>query len=256
MTSKSSAPRLAGAVSGRIAARLVAAAAQAATLIVIARILGPRDFGAMAVVMSVGYFLAALTGFGTTTRVLRIQSEEEHRKRELLGSYASVRAISIILTTAACLLMSAWLDALPVLIAVCWLTLDNVAEYAQAALAGLGRQLDSSLLILCQRLVPLVAVLASAMISSIVPFLISLAVTAAVATSQVLRHACLANPRPGVRGSFGYLASGLGSNLGQLELPVLRTVTQPIEFGSYALAARTANPLTIIGSAHACLLNI
>lgn len=235
----------------RVAARLASSAFQAVTLILIARAAGPADFGIFALVLSLGYLASAITGVGASSRILRVKAETDGPP--LSDALLVLRLAGSAVTAGACLSLQLFgLDARIVVSAALLVASDHLIDYAQAYFAGHGRQLVSSLVVVCQRLVPLVGVCGLVLADTFhfywvavlsVPVAIG-AIAPLVSTARKPQRIMFV-----ARSSIGYWAAGMASNLRQLDPIILGLVARSDVVGSYAIAARMTNPLTIVVSA-------
>lgn len=238
---------------GRFAARAASAVFQATTLILLARVAGPQQFGVFAAVTAAGYLLGSITTAGSSVRVLRIGAEARSRQQLLKGSFLTIRLVGSVLivivgvATSFVLGMSA-----PALAAVAMVASDNLGDYAQAYFAGCLRHGVASAFIVHQRLVPLLLVSLSLIEGSISVW--TLVVVSAVLTFVLTAIALIVSVRPtrpwaGLGGAGGYWLAALSSNASQLEVPVLASVVDNTAVGRYSIASRLVGPLTILVSA-------
>ena len=91
-------------VAGRFVARLAAAVVQAVFLLLLARSLGPSQFGELAVAMAVGVIVGTVLGLGAETRVLRVRAEQCPDR--VAGALARVRvagtALALLVSLVSC----------------------------------------------------------------------------------------------------------------------------------------------------------
>src|SRR4051794_26854534 len=79
--------RLGGQVVVRVVVRLGSAGMQAATLLLLARELGPSSFGTLAVLAATGTLLCSVANLGASTRVLRVGAEgDDDEERHTLAA--------------------------------------------------------------------------------------------------------------------------------------------------------------------------
>lgn len=237
---------------GRFASRVLAAALQAATLVLLARMGGPSAFGVFAAVTATGYLANAVTSAGTSVRVLRINAEPGQRER-LAGSFLTIRLVgSLLIISVGCALSLLTDQRGPAVAAAILVAADNLGDYAQAFYSGMQRHTKASTFIVAQRLIPLVAIVPSTWSSgefewtqlTVVAFILT------VATALVLvRDTTPTMPGRGLRGTGGYWLAALSSNALQLQIPALATVVNAATVGLYSIATRLMGPLTILVSA-------
>ena len=241
--------RLIGAMSGRVVSRAIGAVLQALTLIVVARLTGPSDFGVFILWNSATLILGGILSFGASTRVLR-QSAEENPE---ITSWALFKVrwfsvgISLVLILGA--LFSVGMPALGA-IGVAFALADLVADFESAWLAGALRPVASSWTVVAQKALPAISAVACLQIGGIW----FLWCAPAVMTLWCLTRA-LPRRAPGIRlrglvgSSRGYWALTIVANLNLLEPLILRTGFGVQTVGLYSAASRIGNPLTIFVSA-------
>ncbi|MFB9404789.1 lipopolysaccharide biosynthesis protein [Pseudarthrobacter polychromogenes] len=236
----------------RIAARLIASIGQAAFLLLLAREIGPADFGVVAIVLSIGYMVMAVTSFGTSTRVLRLAAETE--PTIIATKLLYLRLLGTLVTATTCLAVAyGYKDA--AFIAVFMIASDQAADYAQAYLAGTNRQIFSSFVVIGQRIIPLGALWVSNAAGLASPQVVMMSFAATLAISIVIpfRERCKGLREVGflaeLRASSGYWMSSIAPNISQLQVPALGMVLEAATVGLFAVAARLTNPFTIMVSA-------
>lgn len=235
----------------RFLARAVASAGQAALLVLLARLFGPEDFGAYAMVWSGTYFIGAILGFGASTRILRISAEEY--KDEVNGGLFIARLVGAMATLAFGLGLSNFVQAgVYGILAVIWAVGDQIVDFSIARQSGYGKHAAASMLVIAQRAIPLLSVATLVFVEvnqyfwMVVPSSIFVALLI-LKLSISLRRAW---PRLSVmRDSKGYWSASLVSNLNQLEPLALRLVSSEAVVGAYSIAGRLGGPLTIFVSA-------
>lgn len=198
--------------------------------------------------MSIGYILTALTSFGSSIRVLRIGAEIGGA--DLAHSLTLLRFISSLVSSSACLLLAFWIDNLSaVSLAACMVMLDNIADYSQAYLSGTERQSVASLSVLSQRLLPLIGALVSFQERSAAPIFITVALATCAMAWPLRRFIRPSGLNIAISGSSGYYVASFGSNIAQLELPVVGLLVEQAHVGTYAFAVRATGPLSVVGAA-------
>lgn len=236
----------------RIFARAVASLAQAGFLLILARELGPANFGTVAIVLSTGYVVSAVTSFGTSTRVLRIAADTD--PTETATKLLYIRVIGSVITAIICGVLSAAMTPAVAILGVAMIASDQIIDYVQAYLAGTNRQIGSSLIVIGQRLFPFafIAISTALGIFSQPIILASLLIPLVIAVGIPLRERARKMPNllqellGEVRTSTGYWMSSLAPNIGQLQLPALGLILDAANVGLFAIAARLTNPLSIM----------
>jgi len=240
--------RLGGDVSLRVGARIGGAAMQAATLLLLARALGPSSFGVLAVFTSTGMLLTALACLGSSTRVLRLRAEPEAEAIEPALFWIQAAGSVLVLVG---LLAAAVVTASPgpAVVGALLAFSDQQMEFRVSHLSGQVRQSAASLTIILQRGLALLAVGAAALLSLPVLPLVGAAFVAVAAVALVGAPARSVPARAVLRfarSSLGYWLSALVINLRQLEPLVVSASGGVGTAGLYAIAVRVSNPLTIV----------
>ncbi|MFF1382210.1 lipopolysaccharide biosynthesis protein [Arthrobacter sp. NPDC058288] len=252
--------RFGSALAFRVIARFAGSLGQAGFLILLARELGPAEFGIVAIVLSVGYIVSAFTSFGTGVRVLRLAAETDSQRTATKFLY--MRITGTALTAVICSTMVFAASPTSTLIAVSMIASDQVVDYAQAYLAGTNRQIKSSLVVIFQRLIPFM-VIGSASVASFFSgelIMISFLSTLICGLLIPLRERAKSvrywskDTWSELKGSTGYWMSSLAPNIGQLQAPALGLVVDAASVGLFAIAARLTNPLSILVGALQTLL--
>ena len=218
----------------RVGARIGGAAMQAATLLLLARALGPSSFGVLAVFTSTGMLLTALACLGSSTRVLRLRAEPEAEAIEPALFWIQAAGSVLVLVG---LLAAAVVTASPgpAVVGALLAFSDQQMEFRVSHLSGQVRQSAASLTIILQRGLALLAV-GAAFVAVAAVALVG-APARSVPARAVLRFA---------RSSLGYWLSALVINLRQLEPLVVSASGGVGTAGLYAIAVRVSNPLTIV----------
>src|SRR4051794_40904089 len=221
---------------------------QAATLLLLARELGPSSFGTLAVFASTGMLLCSVANLGASTRVLRVRAEDgaDTLASALFWMQALGSVVVLVGLVVASLLLG---DPAPALVGGLMAVSDQQAEFAVASLSGHSRQTAASIAVTIQRGLPLAAVgvavvLGASVLGWVGATVVGVAVLAVACAPRqwVGRRAVLA----AARSSIGYWFTGLVLNLRQLEPLVVSAAGGAGAAGLYAIAARVANPLSIV----------
>lgn len=252
ITTAATTRRLGGHVVLRVVVRLGSAGMQAATLLLLARELGPSSFGTLAVLAATGTLLCSVANLGASTRVLRVGAEggTDEERGSLAASLFWMQALGTAVMLVGLVVASLVLDdPAPALVGTLFAVTDQQAEFTVASLSGHARQTAASVMILVQRGLPLLCLGAAVVLGLPVLGPVGAAVlvvgTLAVTWAPV-RRVPAAAVRRAARSSVGYWFSGLVLNLRQLEPLVVSTLGGAGAAGLYAIAARVSNPLTIV----------
>lgn len=234
-------------VAFRFGGRLVGTGLQAATLVLMARTLGPDLFGTYSAALAAGYLASGLLSFGGPVRLLRLSAESH--AIELVSDLFALRIIGSIAAFGIALLLLPG----PLGVAAGALVLaDGLMEFEQARMSGMGRHVRATFLVIVQRFVPLICVIGMLVWQPAAYALLSIggAIVAIIALRELLGSVGFPSNLIGAaRSSAGYWMSSAAANLNQLEMLVLKPLVAPSVLGVYAAAGRIANPLTIFVSA-------
>lgn len=244
----------------RVISRLLASLGQAGFLLLLAREIGPSQFGAVAVVLAVGYVFSAITSFGSSTRILRLAAEDDREQTATRLLY--LRLWGTALSVVGCTVLALFGSANLALLAVFIIASDQVVDYVQAYFAGTTRQLWSSLVIVTQRLIPFATLGTMVLIGRFSAELIALSFVSTLICSLVVpfRERSMTvkfwsrDVWAELRSSTGYWMSGLAPNISQLQPPLLTLVLDAASVGLFAITSRLTNPLTILVGALQTLL--
>lgn len=234
----------------RTVSRGLAAFAQALALLLVARSVGPADFGMFSVAVAVGMISNAFVGMGASLRLLRLAAEP--RGVQLASDLLTIRVAGSLFGFCVCCATSAL--GVPLLAAVAAGALtsaDLLTDYVQAYFAGQRRQLASALVLLVQRLLPAIVVSVAFAMNDL-----SFAVFAAasVATGIVMVSVAVAHVKPSfrvretLRSSFGYWFASVSSSASQFQPIALNFVATSSVVGNFVVATRLVSPLTIVPS--------
>lgn len=233
----------------RIAARILASALQALSLLVLARALGAAQFGLFAVGLSLGYVVASVVTWGAQYRVLRSAAEPDPRaiRASLLVLQLSAVCVS---TAVAALLLGLDLIVMAGFVGFAVGMADQVNAFGQFDAAGTGHHRHASVMAVQQRAVPAITLIVTLGAFSWAPFLVATALTLLQPLAFSVAH--LRPLRPSARAlqkGAGYWLYGMAQNTPQLEAPMLGAIASSSVAGLYGIANRIANPLTILSSA-------
>jgi O-antigen/teichoic acid export membrane protein len=236
----------------RVLARLVGAVLQAALLVLVARDLGPRNFGDVAQVLSLGTLAAAVLGFGMNSRALRLAIGTT--PREDASAILSVAMVSSVAVTLVALPV-AWMAGAPWELtpwaAAAFVASESFAEVVVAILAGLHRQHLASLMVVVRRAAALGIVVACAGLGVNLVYGLLLAAVSTAAISILIAPLFWSKPSSVstlLRGSWGYWATSLVTNLQYLDTTLLRLSAGAHLVGLYGVSSRSVAPLSLATS--------
>lgn len=240
-----------GRVLSRVFARALASGFQALTLVLVARVVGPSQFGVFALTLSIGYIVSSVVGFGASTRVLRLSAESD--QVGLAATLFAIRAVGSVLTFSATILIATrWGFSSAIVAGAALAASDLMVEYTQAHMAGSGHLRLSSVLVVVQRGFVASVVLITYLLSQFDFWWFALATLLVLLLALVYPIRRLVRPTKvwaTVRDSGGYWAASLVGNLRQGEPLVVGAVLGTAATGGYAVASRLTNPLLIFTSA-------
>jgi O-antigen/teichoic acid export membrane protein len=230
--------------------RALAALMQAGLLILLARLLGPAEFGSFVVALTVGAIAGVMTGLGSTMQALLLTASAEHRAigTTLLGLRVATAVLAGAAAAAVCLALG-----LPVLAAMAcatWSWAEVVTELIQSLLLGQRRDPRVMFSIMMRRLGPaLGAVIAIVLGQSIWPWLL-LGLLVGIASSFAVAGVVLATPapvRPIVKSSRHFWSSTVLSTMQTADVAVVGLFSpSAATVGNYAAAARATSPLNLL----------
>jgi len=218
-------------------------------LVIMAQYLGVSDFGKVGSFISIGLILSSIFGFGATTRILPLAAKEPASNQDV----RSLRALNFI---GALLCLSAvgsiglltheldFASMVGVSIAA-----DLLIDFEQLRLAGQQKHQASSLVLLGQRLIPLLSVSISLIFWHTFnrAYLGSYLLLLVVGAIPIVRDR-VAGPVKlllALKESKAFWLSSLTVNLKQLEVLVGAMVGGPAAAGVLTLGLRIQNPVQI-----------
>ncbi|MBA8848144.1 lipopolysaccharide biosynthesis protein [Microcella alkalica] len=230
-------------------ALLVSAGAQFALFVIIARELGADLFASFSVILGLGLFAGTVLGFGSGTHVLRL-GDGDPSSRSTISALIWLRAISTAVIVAVIGVVLSLRDEY-VWLAVSLVCVELLSDLVQGLLAGRGRVGTASVLLLAQRLLPLLLYAAGAVSGDGVFWLIF--GTVGVATFLLATMLSMAGfdvqIRTTVLASRGYWADSLAASVSQLDVVAVASGFSAATTGSYAAAMRISSPVNIVTSA-------
>lgn len=242
----------------RIGARGASAAFQAVILVLLARGLGPAQFGVLLSGQAIGAVVSTLLGFGLPVRVLRIRGESGHdfSVSGALTLALVVSASSALAVLGAQLALDSTTLALSAAAAVS-VAAESIANVVQALLAGLGRQRSSANLVIGQRVLVLLAIVICWLGGGdVVMGFIAANFTIFILVAWVIvsRIGLSFGLRRLIGSSLGYWANAFAASAATLDLVFVRLLMGATVAGQYGGASRLVSPLSIAINALVALL--
>ncbi len=238
--------RSAASIGPALLARIAASALQAITMILLARALGPGDFGYFAGSIGLGAVAGSLLGFGSSAQALRLLAAEEPRR--LAAALLWIR-----LCTAGAVAGIVWAVGFvgPIEIiaaAAIYSASEVICELGQSVLLGMRHLLIGHIAIFLRRAVPAALLLASGPMGW-TP-LSSLSVGWGVTALLTLGLCWQSVERPlpfiaAVRSGVNFWSSTALVNLQNLDVVLVQAIAGPFVAGQYGAASRVVNPLNL-----------
>lgn len=233
----------------RVGARFASGAMQALALAMVARAAGPAEFGRFSYVTSIATMCLAVLGFGFGTRALRMGAEENPRSLATTMSILRLGSVSVVCAAIFVLFRGAPQGEAAVVAALGLVAADSLNELEVSILSGERRQRSVATILLFRR-ATLLCCLAIAGAVGVSLFRTALLTSAALASLSVARAARAwrrpASFVPTIRDSTGYWLADIMSNLGQLDMTVIRLSSGIGAVGLYGAANRLGNPLSMV----------
>ncbi|AYF97242.1 lipopolysaccharide biosynthesis protein [Protaetiibacter intestinalis] len=244
------------------ASRVVASAAQALSLILLARLVSPAEFGSLSAMIAVGTFLVAVLDFGTSPYVLKLRARSRDDPRIATSVFISRIGTGL----SAALLVLTWLtgalgdvSTLVAALIVAWVTFERLAEMSSAILLADGRIVWSASCLVLRRLLPLLLFVGVTAIAPndepAVAFAASLTAGAGAAVcvnALLLRHQIAWRVRAPVatvlRESRHYLSALGSSQARNLEVPLIQAFADAHTGGLASLALRFGQPARLVAT--------
>ncbi len=243
---------------GLVAARLIAAGAQAVLLLLLARLVDLPSFAFTAGLLGVMTFFSAVTDLGVTTATTRASAAAERslvlELRRLNSVIAVVAAVLVGSILAGAFLMThdfRWISLLPLVI---WIFSERIAEYQFAFQVGAGSVRLAVLNLVVRKSVP-TAVLAIGFLVQVEPLLLLSTgyaiggVGAVLVGGAGLRQGVRAQGRTlaaTLRGALPFWLNSVGAQARQMDVATLGQFAGSLAAASYAPAARLIGPLRLI----------
>lgn len=241
----------------RIGAAGLGSVFQAASLLILARDAGPSVFGVFGQVTASGYLLGALLSFGLSVRALRLSADGSWKPLAMsmyLLRFATSAIVALVLVGAYGGLVGDRMDV--VASAAIFVTSELLSELTQGVLSGKHQQNLASFVLVSQRSITFLLVLLTPIptwsvwdhmaAGSALSLLIALAMVWRVWSYPTGLSRLL-------RSSIGYWYPSLASNIGQLDVLIIRFVGGNPAAGLYAAGSRLGTPLNLVTNA---MLNV
>ncbi|MEY8579100.1 oligosaccharide flippase family protein [Corynebacteriaceae bacterium 6-324] len=246
--------------------RVVAAALQAATIIVLARLLGPHQFGVLAAVLGVIIWLQAVADLGMAKLVVRERSEGATTGLVSGGLWVNSRSTLILgLVLAFCFILAgmlfneAFFFMLPLVISAAGE--KNADTWLGVAIADGDTHLNSINLV-CRRALALVGFLffSSIEVNPMLAYSVSVAVAALCSVGFAHRHVSklVVDKREPLRVILNlarpYWINTLAVQLRNLDAGIVGIMASPGVAGYYASASKLSSPLRMLPTSLAVVL--
>lgn len=237
-------------ISAVFGARTFAAVVQAVLLVVLARLLGPSDFGSFVVGLTAGALIGVATGMGSAMQALLLDRRLAHRSigTTLLAMRVSTGLLAALAAAAVCVALG--LPLMPALVCGLWSWAEVVIELVQALLLGQGRVRAATWCILVRRIGPGLALVGWVVIGHSVWEWLIAGYAAALLATCVAARGLLARPGglgPILRSSRHFWTSTVLSTLQTADVAVVGVFAQgSATVGHYAAAARATSPLNLL----------
>lgn len=251
-------------IGGLFCLRLVAVASSSLLYLLAARLVGPVEFGRLATVVSVVAVVQTVADFGMNAFIARAAAIDEHRV-----------AVAVALAFRGCLLL-----AVPIVVAVaavfaagetpliawaCVMTVSNLFQTLfSAVLLGLGKTVRSALPLVIDRAAGAAAlVVLGGWVSWSGSTVLACMAMGSSAATVVARFWCrgqLAKPAlpPGMgkvlRESTSFMASALGAQLQNLDVPIVGALAGTYHAGILAAPSRLTTPLGVLAGSAASIM--
>lgn len=245
-----------------VATRVCAGGIQAASLVLLARDLGPEPFAVVGSGMAIGAFLSLLFDFGVSSWVLRERVRDPRSSlvanslRYSMWAGLAVAALSGAFMAFLGVPSSLWISML--LLAI-WMGFERVCEFFHAVAVADGREVPVALMLGLRRLPPLCAVAfpfavgeVSLVAFSSVSVAGSLGALAygAVRLGRTLGSTSrpLASFKTVVQNSLPFWISSTSSQSRELESVAAQALAPAMVAGQYALVMRIARPISMLAT--------
>ena len=237
---------VAGKFGAPLLARVGATVLQAVTMILLARDLGPAEFGPFASSLGIGAVLGSLLGFGSSAQALRLLATP--RPEGLAATLLLLRLGTAAVVAAAVLAVGWGGPRETIILAAVYATTEVICELAQSIMLGMKRTVLAHLAIVLRRALPVALLLAGAVLHADAAlglsagWILSTVITMAFCFSLLGRPIAVATA---VRSGVHFWSSTALVKLQNLDVVLLQAVGAPALVGQYAAAARVVNPLNL-----------
>lgn len=229
---------------------------QAASLILLARNVGPTIYGEFSTLLNIGVLCGAVLGFGFASKAL--VSKSMSARQSTIATMIVIR-FTVVLIVWVPVVGFSFVSGYPVIGAAVaiYVGAELLSDLLQGILAGESRQVLATGLLLIQRATLLVAIILSGSLGNDSYWIAVGAASSLTALWQVAffstRLVKLRNPFKVIREGAGFWYSNLSASLNQLDVPIMRTSGDVATVGVYSAGARISAPLGLVTTA---ILNV
>lgn len=229
-----------------LVARVAASAMQAVIIVLLARMLGPTDFGFFAVSIGIGAVLGSLLGFGSSAQALRLLATPDPQR--LAATLLLLRVMTAAIIAGAIVAMGWSGPRAIILLAAVYTATEVISDLCQSLMLGMQRTGLAYVALVVRRALPLTLLLAGLLFawSPIVTLGIGWGLSAAIAL--LFCRSLVARPLPAwtaIRSGLHFWSSMALLNLQNLDVVLLQAVVGPALVGQYGAASRVVNPLNL-----------
>lgn len=222
---------------------------QAFTLIILARSIGPSDFGAFATSMALGVILSSLLGLGSSAQAMRLSATPEPKRTAttlVLLRFGTVFVVSIVI-----FMYGHWSPQGIIFLAIIYTASELFADLCTSIMLGMQRTVLAHVAILVRRIVPISALLVGMYFGLEATHTLSVGwgVSGALILVMSLPFAARPMPVPTIfRDSIHFWSSTATAKLQNLDVLLLRIFIGSEFVGQYSAAARIIGPLSLLVS--------
>lgn len=242
-----------GNLSVHLVVRLVASGLQALSLVLLARVLGAREFGLLVSLLAIGAVIGVLTGFGGTSHALRVLASSEPKR--LAATMMRMRALSLVGVAPVVCGLGYYLfgfEAVQSFAIAGFVAAEADSQLSRSIAVGFQRLRMANILALCRPMAMLLGILVSLgfSVSTIAGYCAGAFISACVARLSVSALVGRSGQvRPVLRASYGYWWSTSLVSLQQLDVPLVGGISSVDLAGNYAGVNRLVNPVNLAASA-------
>jgi len=239
-------------------ARIFASAAQAAVLLILARVVSVNSFGVLNSALAVGLLAASAADFGASTLLAKAQAKGDH---ETVTECVNFSVSSTLICAVALVAAAAWYTKLedlagPLITLGIAISLEKNAECLLSVPMANGDKYTPPLSVLLRRSVTLATFIGMLAVGVGGAWSYGLSYLAGSLAGQVhLRRTVAESPSLWSRGrlgtsiikkSFPYFASNISAQSRLLDLPVIAVVSGAVGAGLYAGGTKVTGPFMLI----------